>query len=114
MSDERDIRYLEHIRESVDLIQQWTVSGRERFFSDELIQNATLRRLETLSDATGKLSVPLKARYPDTPWREIIDFRNRVAHGYLELDLDIVWRVIETDLPTLRAMAERELRRHRN
>jgi len=79
--------------------------------TDDLIQNATLYRVETLAEAAGKLPTDLRDRHPQIPWRDITDFRNRVTHGYLELDLDLVWRVIEIDLPALKRVAEHELDR---
>lgn len=110
MSEERDRRYLDYILESIELIEYWTASGRDTFVIDDLTQNATLYRLETLTEAAGKLSIDLKGRYPHFAWRDMTDFRNRTAHGYLALDLDLVWRVIVVDLPALKQMVEKELR----
>ncbi len=53
MSAERDRRYLAHILESIELIEPWTGSGRDTFLTDDLVQNATLYRLETLAEAAG-------------------------------------------------------------
>lgn len=104
-------RYLAYIVESIQLIERWNAAGPRDFLTDDLIQNATLHRLETLADSTGRLPARLKEQYPEIPWRQITDFRNRVSHGYLDVDLDLVWRVIEVDLPALRRIAESELNR---
>lgn len=112
MSEERNRRYLGYILESIELIQRWAGSGRDTFLTDDLTQNAALYRLETLADAASKLPTALRDRHPQIPWRDITDFRNRVSHGYLALDLDLVWRVIEVDLLALKQTVEEELRRH--
>jgi len=60
-----------------------------------------------LSESTQRLSEELKSRYPMVEWRKIADFRNRLVHDYLGVDLEIVWHVIEEDLPELkRAIVE--------
>ncbi len=109
-SSDRDLRYLTYIRDSIALVQQRTANGRERFFTDDVLQDAVIRRLETLADATQHLSPALKQRHPEIPWQIVADFRNRVAHGYLNIDLERVWDVIEVSLPPLQAVVERELR----
>lgn len=79
------------------------------FLEDDVLQDAVIRRLETLADATGRLSTALRGRHPEMPWQAITDFRNRVAHGYLDVDLSLVWHVIEEDLTPLKAVIEQEL-----
>ena len=76
---------------------------------DELIQSAVLYRLETLAESASKLPDEVRRRNPHMPWRDISDFRNRVSHGYLDLDLDLIWRVIVVDLPALKDIVQEEL-----
>ena len=64
-------------------------------------QDAVLWRLETLAEATNRLTPELKARQPDIRWRAIYGFRNIAAHGYLDLHIDRVWEIVETHLPSL-------------
>jgi uncharacterized protein with HEPN domain len=109
LSTERDRRHLAYILDSISLISGWARAGQDEFLSNDLIRNATLYRLETLAHSASKLSSGVKARHPDVAWRDITDFRNRLAHAYLELDLDLIWRVIELDLPVLRRAVEAEL-----
>ncbi len=73
------------------------------------VQDAVLWRLETLSEATVKLSDELKARYPEIRWQAVRGFRNIVAHGYLELNLDLVWEIIDFHLKDLAIVADQEL-----
>lgn len=111
MSNDRDRRYLIYIRDGIALIEVRTRGGREAFVQDVDIQDAVLWRLETLAEATGKLSKALKERHPDIRWRAIYGFRNIAAHAYLELHLDRVWEIIEEHLPALKAVVLEELGR---
>jgi len=108
---ERDLDLLSYIEESLALIEQYSQGGREVFFREQIIQDAILRRLETLADAAHRLSQPLKQRHPTVPWREIYGFRNVAAHGYLELRIEVAWETIETGLPGLKLVVAEELRR---
>jgi uncharacterized protein with HEPN domain len=109
VSGSRDLRYLVHIRESIDLIERYTHEGREAFLADSLIQDAVLRRLETLAEATGQLSDSLKERSPSVPWRAVYGFRNVAAHAYLDVELGDVWDIVAVDLPVLRGVVEAEI-----
>ena len=82
MTDER--LYLVHIIESIVRVEEYTRAGRGEFFASTFMQDAT------------------KDRYPEIPWREIAGFRNKVAHDYFDVNLDVVWNVIEHFLPPLK------------
>ena len=106
--------YLEHIAESIALVDQWLTgpSGgvdRALFFEDQRNQDAVLRRLEILAEATSHLSEGLKSRHPEVDWRKLTDFRNVLAHGYLDIDLDLTWHNIINRLPELKAVVKAEL-----
>lgn len=109
MTDDRDRRHLTYIRDAIVLIERRTLAGREAFLSDVDCQDAVLWRLETLAEATGKLSAGVKARHPEIRWRAIYAFRNVAAHAYLALRIDDVWEIVEQHLPALRAVVEEEL-----
>lgn len=108
MSDiERD--WLLYIQASIALIGQYVADGEEAFFNNSMVQDAVLRRLETLADATNKLSDDLKQRHPHIRWRQIYGFRNIAAHAYRSIDLDRVWEVIVDSLPDLKRVIDAEL-----
>lgn len=111
MSDKRDRRYLTYIREAIVLIEARTRAGRETFLRDIDVQDAVLWRLQTLAEATGKLSPEIKDRHPAIRWRAVYGFRNVAAHAYLELRLDEVWEIVEIHLPALKIVVETELNR---
>jgi uncharacterized protein with HEPN domain len=107
--DPRERARLRYIRQSIARIEQYTRGGREAFLAEAIVQDAVLRRLETLADAIGRLSDTLKARHPAIPWRQVYGFRNVAAHAYEEIDLTRVWEIVEDYVPVLKAVVDREL-----
>lgn len=110
-ADARDDALLEYIRERIDRIDEYTGGGHARPLPGTMAEDAVLRRLETLADAASRLSERLTARHRNIPWREVVGFRNVLAHGYIGVDPDLVWQVVTRDLPPLRSAVEEELRR---
>lgn len=102
MSD-RDVRlYFEDILDSgaaiLEFVRDMTV---DEFCSDRRTYSAVIREFEIIGEAIGKLPEELKGRRPDVEWQDIKDFRNLLSHEYFGVDLEIVWRIIEDDLPGL-------------
>lgn len=77
--------------------------------NDRLLCLALVRLLEVLGEAARSTSGPLQARYPEIPWKQIIGTRDRVAHGYLDIDMGIVYAIVILDLPPLIAHLERAI-----
>jgi len=86
----------DHALEAVDMI-----GGRSRSDLDQerMLELALVRLIEIIGEAAAKVSEGTQAKYPNIPWREIIDMRNRLVHGYDSVDLNILWDTIEIDLP---------------
>ncbi len=94
-----DSVYLWHILECIRRIEHHVADGRDAFFASDTLQDATLRNLQTLSEATQRLSETTKATQPQIPWRQIAAFHNVLVHNYLGIDLDQIWIVIHRDIP---------------
>lgn len=105
--EDSDLVLLGHIQQCLTRIQKYNKQGREEFFRSGLIQDATVRNLQTMSESTQRLSDSIKATEPNIPWFQIAGFRNVLTHGYLEIDETAVWDVIEKDLPALSAAIDR-------
>ena len=73
----------------------------EQFCNDRKTYSAVIREFEIIGEAVGKLPEALKGRRPDVEWQDIKDFRNLLTHEYFGVDLEIVWKIIEDDLPGL-------------
>jgi uncharacterized protein with HEPN domain len=108
---EREQLRLRYVEQTIARIEQYTHGSRATFLSEPIVQDAVLRRLETLADATSKLSDALKARHPAIPWREVYGFRNVAAHAYENVDLTRVWEIVRDHLPGLKAVVQAELQR---
>ena len=103
MSGSRDDNvYIEHMLESIRRIETNVSGGQESFLASHTLRDAVLRNLQTLAEASQRLSDTLKQTQPLIPWREIAAFRNVLVHNYLGIDLDTVWMVIQRDIPSLK------------
>ncbi|MCS6871316.1 MAG: DUF86 domain-containing protein [Anaerolineae bacterium] len=96
-----DRLFLEDIQARIDLIRTFTAAGREAFMASRLIQEAVLRSLEIIGEASRQLSQALREAHPEVPWRQIIAFRNFVAHAYWDIRPERVWEIVERDLQPL-------------
>jgi uncharacterized protein with HEPN domain len=71
------------------------------FQASRLHQAAVIRCLEIMGEAAARVSAPSRATHSDIPWRLMADMRNRLIHGYDEVRLDVVWAVVQQELPRL-------------
>ena len=71
------------------------------------MQDAVIRNLQTIAESTQRLSDSIRATEPEVPWRAIAGFRNVLVHDYFEIDLEVVWSVVDQDAPKLVAAVER-------
>ena len=100
---ERDFRiYCADILDSGTAIMEF-VNGFsfQEFGDDRKTYSAVIREFEIIGEAVGNLSDRLKQRHPDIEWQDIKDFRNLLIHEYFGVDLEIVWKIIQDDLPSL-------------
>jgi uncharacterized protein with HEPN domain len=95
----------ERLADMLDAIQRSTtyIAGisYEDFLVDAKTQDATIRALEILGEASKEVSVDLKTRFPEIPWKRIAGQRDKLIHNYFGVNLDIVWETITLDLPAL-------------
>jgi uncharacterized protein with HEPN domain len=94
--------YLQHIRDALEDIAGYANAGRDTFFAERMRQDATIRKLQVIGQAVKNLSEHSKSRQPDIPWKQIAGLRDKVIHDYFGVNLDIVWAVVEKNLPQLR------------
>jgi uncharacterized protein with HEPN domain len=89
-------------------VQKDVHGKRERLTRNRTVRDAVLRNLQIPAESTQRLSKSAKAARPDIPWKQIGGFRNRLVHDYFQIDLDVVWQIIEKSPPGLK-IAAREM-----
>lgn len=97
-----DAIYVAHILECIRRIEEDVAGERDHFLTSHLVQDAVLRNLQTLGESTQHLSEQLKATQRAIEWRRIGAFRNLLVHNYLGIDLEVVWDIVERDVPQLK------------
>jgi uncharacterized protein with HEPN domain len=98
----RDDAYLFDILESAKLaLEHLGDVQRDEFEKNILLQDAVIRRLEIIGEATRRISTETKQKYPHLPWKDMLGMRNAAIHEYDDLDLDLVWDTVARDLPDL-------------
>ena len=104
MSDisKKDQLYLDDILESAQAIQGYVENiDLLTFIKDRKTYSATIHEFQIIGEAVNNLSDDIKSKYQKTAWQDIKDFRNILIHEYFGIDLELVWNVIQEDLPEL-------------
>lgn len=103
MSRDRDqAAYLEDIAVAAEkaVAFQGTMSALE-LEQDEKTAFAIVRALEIIGEATKRVSLPIRDQYPEVPWRAMAGIRDKLIHDYVDVNLDVVWKTVVSDLPPL-------------
>ena len=91
MKDDRI--YIEHILQSIGRISFYLAGKDYQSFSDDfLTQDAVIRQLEIIGEATKRISKELRAINPNIPWSDMAGMRDILIHDYIDVDTDIVWK----------------------
>jgi uncharacterized protein with HEPN domain len=97
--------YLEHIVEAIERIYRYIEDIDEpAFLQDEKTQDAVIRNFEIIGEAARNVEryhSEFAGRHPQVPWTLMYTLRNRIAHGYFQVDFELIWQSIHQDLPEL-------------
>ncbi len=99
----KDVVYLRHVRDAVARIRTYTKGGKAAFFASPMIQDATIRNLEIIGEATKIISGAFRTAHPEIPWSRMAGMRDVLIHNYMGVDLEIVWDVIANRLDDIDA-----------
>lgn len=107
MTESRLSEYLDYIRRAgVDACSFVEGLSKDEFLADKRTQQAVIMSLVIIGEAATKIMdqhAEFAASHPEVPWRNMRGMRNRIAHGYFEINLDIVWDTVQTSLPEMLA-----------
>ncbi len=107
MSERTDREFLSDIQEAIRRIGEYTAGMTyEAFLEDMKTQDAVIRNLEIIGEATKSLSKELRARHPHVPWKGMAGVRDRLIHHYFGVNLDIVWQIVTDELPEVALQLE--------
>jgi uncharacterized protein with HEPN domain len=87
---------LSHAIEAVEICKH---KSRADLDSDRLLNLALTRLIEIIGEAANRVPDSIQTKYPDLPWLQMIGVRNRLIHGYDSVDFDILWQIVNRDLP---------------
>jgi uncharacterized protein with HEPN domain len=98
--------YLLHMLEAADRVLKYTAGvSEEQFNANQMLQDAVVRNIEVIGEAANNLlevGPEFAEKYPSIPFAEIYGMRNRVAHGYFAVHVDMIWDSVQVDIPELR------------
>lgn len=95
--------FLGHILESIESIEAY-VHGLEKddFLNSEEKQDAVIRRIEIIGEATRNIPSSFRKQHAHIPWKDIAGMRDKLAHDYFGVSLNVAWEVVKNDLPKLK------------
>ena len=103
----RDIERLLHMQESIGNIQEF-VAGKtfDEFAADKLLYYAVVKNVEIIGEAAYMLTKEFCANHAETPWKDIINMRHVLVHGYYTTSKNFIWATVQHDIPVLKAQVE--------
>lgn len=103
MKSKNPLVYLEHILESITLIERYTKNiNKNKFFKYVGTQDKIIRRLEIIGEAVKNINLQVRAQYPLVPWKKIAGLRDKLIHDYFDVELDLAWEVVKRNIPILK------------
>jgi uncharacterized protein with HEPN domain len=100
----RILHILEAARKALHFVEN---RRRDDLDREEMLAISLVHLLEIVGEAANSVSADFREQHPNIPWKKMIELRNRLIHGYFDINLDIVWDTVLKDLPPLAADLEK-------
>lgn len=98
-----ELLYFLHIRDAIKKISEYSSDVDEQnFLKNTMLQDALVRQIEIIGEASNKISINTRNKYKNVPWKQIIGMRNRIIHEYFGVRLDVVWDTVRNNIPGLK------------
>lgn len=102
MTPPEDVVRLRHLRDAADKAIQFAAGkNRADLDSDEMLRLALTKLVEIVGEAAKQISVETRNATAEVPWAAAARMRDRLVHHYFDIDLDVLWRTVNEDLPNL-------------
>jgi uncharacterized protein with HEPN domain len=99
--------YLRDIQQALEKVESFTAGlDFEGFAKDDKTTFAVIRALEIIGEAARKIPKAVRSRYPEVPWQDMTGMRDKLIHDYFGVDLRVVWKTLQIDLPPLKPSLE--------
>lgn len=109
MENEDKIRLLHMIEATEEVLSFIKDTGKEEFAKNRMLILSVIKDIEIIGEAASKISEKVKIEYPEIPWKDIIGMRNRLIHGYFDVDINLVWNTANKNLPQLLSLLKNTL-----
>lgn len=107
MKPEDRIR-IQHMIDAAEEALSFTDEISEKDFSqNRMLILSVIKEIEIIGEAASKISEEIKLKYPEVPWKDIIGMRNRLIHGYFEVNIELVWNTVNNNLPQLLSLLQK-------
>ena len=105
--------YLQDILDSINDIEDFVENMTfEDFVKDRKTINAVVRSIEIIGEATKNLPNPVRSKYSSVPWKKMAGMRDRLIHEYFGVDLEILWKAIKKEIPSVAPEIKQILKQH--
>ena len=102
--------YIQDILEAIGEVEDFTTGMQfDDFVKDKKTINAVVRSLEVIGEATKKIPDSFREKYSEIPWKRMAGMRDKLIHEYFGIDLEIVWEVIDNELPPIKPLIQKVL-----
>jgi len=95
----KDDLIFKHMLDAINLIEYLRDKDYDEFKNNRMLQDAVIREIEIIEEATKNLSMEFRNKHPNIPWRQIAGMRDKLIHGYFGVDIDAVWDTVMKDIP---------------